>query len=345
MAVTAPVPTTPPDDDGEARRIASLMQEIDACALDENWTGVAEVRDRCVAAVQRGHQWWPAAAWAEYHMAMSGPAEVAASVLGSHLERFTAGPFAEIAACNHAWVSISPFLDDSPIARLFADECVARGDDLRADDSTERGVVESLFGLPLVLASWEPRSPDLYYGLDGVHDDPPVLPEPLLLSALGPSVDTASDMQWINDDTTLGALRNIVEPWSTAGRSCKAMAADSAPRTVIAKLHPGAPSGLVELDSSTALQWMRWIGASGGPSGRRRGSAAARSQIWWLLASVLDVEPDPELNVNLAAEIHEGLQDLQWFRWSPDVRRPATGWDIHVAIFSPHESITWVLQA
>jgi hypothetical protein len=332
-------------EDGEARQIASLMREIDGCALDENWDGVAEVRDRCLAAVQRGHQWWPAAAWAEYHMALSGPAEVAASVLGSHLDRFTAGPFAEIAACNHAWASIAPFLDDSPVARLFTDECVARGDDLRTYDDRIDGLrTRSLFGLPLVLSDWEPRSPDLHYDLEGVHDDPPGLPDPVSLSAVS-GISTNQDLQPIDDEPTLGVLRGIVEPWSLAGRRCRAIATEGDPQTVIAQLHPDTASGLAELNTSTALQWVRWIGASGGPSGRRRGCAAARSQIWWLLASVLDLEPDGDLNVSLPAEISDGLHRLRWFRWSPDVRRPMTGWDICLAILDPDESITWVLQA
>jgi hypothetical protein len=338
----APDATQP---DGEATQIRALISEVDTAAHDDEWDEVVSIRDRCLRAVERGHQWWPAAAWAEYRMGLDGPPNVAASVIGSTLERFTLGPFAEVVAGSNSWSSVVDHLDSTPAVAVFAQECVMRGDDLRADEVAQS--LPQVFDLPLARMPWEPDCGQVRYSLDAVTHDPPSLPQPVPLTAA--AIDRAAqrladeglESLMVDDDATEAALRSIVAPWITAGLTVSVGVVGADPETMLA-LRAHSYPGVIEIDAATALQWIGWAAASGGPAGeRRRGLAAARSQLWWLLSSLLQCdEPDQQAEV-IATE----LDTLRWYRFTDDVRAALPGWQIGLAIWSEQEGLTWVLTA
>jgi hypothetical protein len=51
-----------------------LLREVDRRCDARDWPGLLELRDRCLAAVERGKQLWGVAAQAEYRLALEGVA-------------------------------------------------------------------------------------------------------------------------------------------------------------------------------------------------------------------------------------------------------------------------------
>ena len=97
---------------------------------------------------------------------------------------------------------------------------------------------------------------------------------------------------------------------------------------------------LVEVESTAAIAWIAWAGASGGAHGRRRGAASGRFGAWWLLAALgdlLDEWPvDPDVLGDLASE-------LRWYRWN--AFEPDVGWSLRLAVEDREEGVAWALLA
>ncbi len=377
--------------DGESARIQQLIADIDSLCTDERWDAVVELRDTCRLAVARGHQWWPAAAWAEYRLALDGPGRLAASVLDSNLSRYTLGPFAEVAASTHSWDELVPYLEPSPASALFAHECVALGDDLRTDDLYV--TLPQIFDAPAALEPWEPEYGPVVYHLDRVEHLAPIL----LVGDEHASVASASDeksrldpaSRTVEDLATCDALAAVLAPWAQTLRWTVLTAAvdgdarvahalwmsHQTPSLQTSSLQEGASDGdLTLLDSALALRYVAWLGASGGPNGRRRGLAASRSALWWVLLQVtgiaddLDGEPITAADRQLLDAFAASVESLRWFTWTsptqlvldsvvqagldpavdPDTTESTgtqRGWSVHLAVEAPAEGITWLLAA
>ncbi len=369
MTAEGAVPPPPVEAiDGESARIQSLIAEVDSLCTDDRWDDVLELRDRCKLAVARGHQWWPAAAWAEYRVALDGPGPLAASVLESNLSRYTLGPFAEVAASTHSWEELRPYLERSPASSLFAFECIALGDDLRADD-VFRGL-PPVFDAPSWREPWEPNYGPVTYHLDRVEHLAPILPTPGVFSSGAFSaggtaerpVSGSVSAERVEDPDTCEALTALVSPWSDSlAWTVDSAAFEGSPAESVNAWPSGQLGGLTSVPSPDALRYLAWLAASGGPVGRRRGLASARSAVWWVLLQLsglvddLDGEPVESAGQAFFEALGAAVGSLNWFTWPAAARGAGSealanapsaqsGWGVHLAVESPAEQMSWLLN-
>jgi hypothetical protein len=304
-----------------------LVRFVDRLTFDGDWDGLVTTARACRAAAETGRQLWPVASLAEYRLALRAPGPWAAAVITDDAGWLALGPLSEVAASTHSWAELSPWLDTGPIAAYVAQERVVRGEDLRAAE-----IAADVLELPLVLAPWEGP-----YALADYHDDratfdPPPLPR--LVATPLPAMGAAP----IDGDDATTALAELVGHWArhsdgrvevrcVQGNHCAAIAALGVPR-----------ARLAEVDAAAALAWMAWGAASGGAHGRRRGGAAGRFGAWWAATALAGLEwpPEPEVLGAVAAE-------LRWFWWDPF--EPATGWQLHLAVWDPVDDVAWALSA
>ena len=256
-------------------------------------------------------------------------------MLGSAAERFTLGPFSEVAASRHGWEELAPHLDRSPAAATFAHERVVRGDDLRGD---ERALaLPSVFDLPLVLEAWEPVYPSVEYLPDRARFPAPDLPALGLVEVFGLAAPA------IDDPSAVEALLGVVGGWRhESDDPARAFAVEGDARGAIAAA--GAESGrLAKLTAEQALAVITWAGASGGALGRRRGMAAGRSTAWWLATVLTGLGDDPDCTVVSPDELGDAIGELRWYLW--DGGDAKTGWSMRLAVEDPAEGLAWALRA
>jgi hypothetical protein len=153
-------------------------------------------------------------------------------------------------------------------------------------------------------------------------------------------------------DVRLG-FEQLIDPWITTsnGSATVVCVADEMPAAL--RACGVARARYVELAPSAALAWLAWAGASGGAHGRRRGAAAGRFGVWWLLAALGDlVGGDAGADGDAAAtddwppdcdELGQVAGELRWYRW--DAFEPDLGWSIRLAVHDPVEERTWVFAA
>ncbi|MHB1089879.1 MAG: hypothetical protein ACYC0U_02215, partial [Ilumatobacteraceae bacterium] len=128
-----------------------LIRLIDATCTHRDWQRLLDIRDSCRAAVHNGRQLWPAAALADYRLALRAPAQWATEVLHSEASRFTLGPLTEVIAQHHSWNELVNRLPYAPQSTFVAYECALRGQTIEES--------EKLFPaleIPVQCGSWEP---------------------------------------------------------------------------------------------------------------------------------------------------------------------------------------------
>jgi hypothetical protein len=130
-----------------------LLRLVDGRCAARDWDGLARLRERCDAANDAGRQLWPAAAHAEYRLALEAPASHAGAVLTDGAGRFSPGPLPEVAAQHHEWRDLAAHVPPGAPGVLAAHERVVRGEDCRDPEPVGPAVLD----LPLVLAPWEPE--------------------------------------------------------------------------------------------------------------------------------------------------------------------------------------------
>ena len=276
-----------------------------------------------------GRQLWPAAALAEYRLALDAPGEWAARVLVEGAGQFAPGPLPEVAASTHAWDELAPHLGPGPLARLRGPRAGGAGRGPSRGQDVDGHVLE----LPLLLASFE-----VAYVLPAFepHRADAAPPErPALGSAVLPSPARPTD-----DSDSSHALRELVAVWT----------AESNGRVDIAAVegdHLGAIAALgvssvrlSEVAAPEAMAWLAWAGASGGAHGRRRGGAAGRFSAWWAAAAMGGLLEDWPVS---ADELGEVLDELRWFVW--DANEPVLGWQLRLAVWAPAEGLAWAIAA
>lgn len=310
-----------------------LLRLLDGLCDQGDWDEVARLRRLSRAAIERGHQLWPAASHAEYRLALDAPGPWCASVLGPDSGRFAWGPLTEVAASTHTWDDLAPHLEPGPGREQFALERVVRGEDLcghglDADLHTD---------LPLRLLDWEPAYPLATYTADEVTAPAPTLPAPLPLDDVAGAV---SATETVDDPDAVAALRGVVGHWversngrsealAVAGDHRHALRAIGVPRPRIAAIPGGA-----------ALAHVAWAAGSGGAHGRRRGMAAARFEVWWLVTALAGLLDDWPVD---GAELGEVVAELRWFLW--DASEPDTGWTLQLCVDDPADGLAWILSA
>jgi hypothetical protein len=327
--VSTPEPDPTLDQQIERSDLDGLTRRVDAMAESRDWPALLELRDRCRAALERGHQLWPVASYAEFRLALDGDARHAAAVLVDGTGHLALGPLPEVAAQRHTWEELWPWVEPGAPSTFCAHERVVRGEDLTGAEKVD----ERLLDLPLALQRWEPSYPVATYHSDRVEAPPPDLPPLHPTNLPEPGREEA-------DPASTEALADLVRVWTTEsdGRAETISVVGDAP-SALASL--GLSSArIVEVSLDQALGAMAWAAASGGAHGRRRGMAAGRFGAWWALAVLTDLAdewPVPPGDLGRAG------QDLRWFLWDPGA--PMLGWSLNLAVDDPVDGIAWALTA
>ena len=93
-----------------------LLRLLDDLCDRGEWDEVLRLRRLSRAAIDRGHQLWPAATHAEYRLALDAPGPWCAQVLDPDAGLFAWGPLTEVAASTHDWADLAPHLHPGPFA-------------------------------------------------------------------------------------------------------------------------------------------------------------------------------------------------------------------------------------
>jgi hypothetical protein len=304
-----------------------LVRAVDACTESASWDALVRLRDRCRFALETGRQLWPVASLASYRLALLAPGPWAAASVADDSAAFSFGPLTEVAASSHPWNELAPHLGHGPPAAFVAHERVLRGEDLRGAT-----VDEHVLELPLALEPFEPVYPLAEYTASRAQFPPPAVP------AAAPVRLRATPADPFDDPAALGALRELVAPW-TAGSNgrCEVRAVVGDHLAAVAAL--GVPAArMAEIEPGDALAWLAWAGGSGGAHGRRRGAARGRFEAWWVVTALggLDWPSEPW-------EIEDVSGDLRWFWW--DAYEPVTGWRLQLAVWDPYEHVAFAVAA
>ncbi len=310
-----------------------LLRLLDDLCDQGDWDEVLRLRRLSRAAIDRGHQLWPAATHAEYRLALDAPGAWCAQILDPDSGLFAWGPLTEVAASTHTWDELAPHLEPGPSREQFALERVVRGEDLSglgldADFHTD---------LPLRLLEWEPSYPLATYAADEVAAPAPDLPTAQALDS--PRI-AGEAVEPVEDPDAIAALRGVVGHWveRSNGRS-EALAVAGDHRHALRAIGVPRPR-VAEVPGATALAHVAWAAGSGGAHGRRRGMAAARFEVWWLvtaLAGLLDDWPVA------GDELGEVVDELRWFLW--DASEADTGWTLQLCVDDPADGLAWILSA
>ena len=305
-----------------------LTHEIDNLCERRDWDGLVTLRDRCRAALERGKQLWPAAAHAEYRLALEAPGPWAGPAVAESSGRFLLGPLPEVAASTHPWSELGPHLADGPPRIVTAQERVVRGEDL-----TDQGLVDAVYELPFALTAWEPTYPVATYHADRAEFPPPEQPDLAVTDLPAPAA---------RHDDPVGetALLDLVRAWTTESNGrAQATGVRGDALAAIAALGPGR-ARIASLPLADAVATMAWAAASGGAHGRRRGMAAGRFGAWWAVAGLTGLEQEWPV---AGDDLGDAGAELRFYAW--DVGEPATGWNLHLAVEDPDDGLAWAITA
>jgi len=301
----------------------ALLREIDQLVAQRDWEGLVALRDRARHAHERGKQHWPAAAHAEYRLALEAPGAYAGRVIVEGAGRFALGPLAEVAASTHRWAELDVHVPPGPLRTITVHECIVRAD-LTAYDHGDPRVLP----IPLALQSWEPLYPVATYRPDNADFPAPALPALAEVELPPPPAESTTDV----DEAR--ALRDLVSTWLAESNGLgHAVGVRGTAFTAIAAL--GARSArAARLSPADAMALMAWAGASGGAEGRRRGMAWGRFLAWECAAVLTGVDAD---------ELGDVVDDLRWYVW--DSFEPAIGWALRLAVEDTDNGVAWAIEA
>jgi hypothetical protein len=321
--------------------VEELARHVGRLAAAEAWDELVELRDLCRAALERGRQLWPAAALAEYRLALDAPAEWAAGVLVTGAGRFAPGPLPEVAASTHTWAELAPWVaPGTPEPAVAAHERVVRGEVVAEDDPR---VMPGVLDVPLSLQPWEPAYPVATY-----EPDKATFPLPAVSGLVDVALPSAAP-EVAADAEALRALVDLAGAWTreSNGRAeAVAVRGSAADALAALGLADRGRCRMVELAPSDALARMAWTAASGGANGRRRGMAAGRFAAWWaaaVLTGLVDEGDDDAAWPPPPDELGAAVAELRWFAWDPG--GPDTGWSLRLAVEDPVDGLAWALTA
>ena len=308
-----------------------LLREVDRRCDRGDWAGVEQLRLRARAAIERGHQLWPAASFAEYRLALDAPPEWASIAVKEEAGRMAPGPLTEVVAQHHDWTTLGSWLEPSARRTLVAQERVLRGEVVDDRDCGE---------LPGRLLQWEPDYALAIYHADGTTE----FPSPELLEPTGPPVrcpetglSATDEKSCIDGEDGALALHGALRHWATRSEgTVKAVGVEGGALDALAAL--GNDEVLLrECTLAEAGALLGWAAADGGSHGRRRGAATGRFELWWCLAVLAGVDDDwPSDPGPEASRLHFGL-------WLPD--GPVTGWSCRVTVVDHEDGLAWALDA
>ncbi len=308
----------------------ALTRHVDDLASAQEWDGLLNVRQLCIAALERGKQLWPVCNYAEYRLALDAPGEWAALMLEDGYGRFALGPLSEVAAATHQWEELAPYAPAGPSATFCAHERVVRGESLSFDRRIDPLVLE----IPLELCQWEPAYPLAQYTADAAH-----FPRPQSPSMTEIDVGARTPVPF-DDPIACDALRDLAKTWVTESNGrAESVAVRGDMRDALAAL--GVHSAFrAQVPATHALALMAWTAASGGAHGRRKGMAAGRYGAWWAAAAVGGLGETWPVDVD---ELGDAVQSVDWWVWQTN--EPQTGWSLRLAVEDPAERLAWAINA
>lgn len=316
--------------------VPALLRAVDGYCAGRAWPELVDLARRCRDAIELGRQLWPVAMHIEYRLAYEAPGPYAAGVLRPGAAKFALGPLTEVAASTHTWDELAADIGDPASTATVAQERVLRGEDLRGR------LPADLAELPLTLQTWEPS-----YALPTYRDREALFPAPDIVGATpaGATHELAPATE-LPADAATEALRTAVEPWTAQSEGRVAtVAVEGKAAGAIAHLAPAA--AIEPISGQQALAWLQWCGASGGAHGRRRGGAAGRFSAWWTLAALTGL-PWPHqagTDSGFADALGTALDELEWYRWTPDSGGRHEGWHLHLAVHDPVDGLAWAVAA
>ncbi|HET9059209.1 MAG TPA: DUF6183 family protein [Acidimicrobiales bacterium] len=336
-----------------------LTMRVNGLVADGDWEELAELREGCRRAVERGKQLWPVASHIEYRLCLEGPPVWAATMVEQAGGRFALGPLTEVAASAHTWEELAPHLNATPQAAMVAHERVVRGEDLGAD--ARAAALPEVLDLPLHLMPWEPEYAVALYHPDKLEAPTPRLPQPATAYSDAPGAPPPENPAPSHPapshpapsypapshrhDFACTAMEELVSAWTeeSNGRA-EAVCVDGPARLAITALGARhARTAELRLDEAMAL--MAWAAASGGAHGRRRGAAAGRFGAWWAVAALCGCDDGPLA----VARLGEAASGFAWYLW--DAGEPGTGWACRLAVAEApapgggHLPRSWALAA
>lgn len=309
-----------------------LVRYVDNTCSARDFEHLIEIRDRTRAAVNTGRQLWPIATLANYRLALYAPAHLAVYSLDDTARTFMPGPLSEILSVHHTWEELSEHLPQGPDRSLVAYERALRGDIITTDETDALDIAVSPH-------DWEPQYPIAAYDDDGVHCDPPTLPN--VDSAHTSRPQQSHDDCEIDDDDTVTAVRELFSSWTTESNgSVSVTVVDGSIRDALT-VHGLPDARSVPLSTREAFAWLAWAGASGGAHGSRRGTATGRFGAWWLCATLADIVDDWPLS---DADSQYVITQLQWERYAHPTR-DTNGWVVHLAVHDPSTGVSVCVDA
>jgi Family of unknown function (DUF6183) len=316
-----------------ANDLDELVRVVDAMAAASLWDELLVVRDLARRAFDAtGRQMWPAASWAEYLIALRGPAECVAEILTPDAGFFAPGPLAEVAAQHHAWTDLRDVMMPGPTAALFAHERATRGEPI--DEPIE---ASDVLAVPLARPPWEPHYVLPEYRLHGLDPFGPDRPSgrPMGVAVAKSSLDDAESVEAIE------SLRLVVAHWAVDERTeVRCVAVDGDATTAIATCANATDCRVAPISPQEALIWMAWAAASDGGVTRRRGGAAGRDAAWHAAAVIAGFEPDAPYDPH---ELGEAIEELQWWWWTD--RRGVVGHVLQLAVEDPVDHVAFAISA
>lgn len=300
-----------------------LLREIDRLVAEHDWDRLVALRDRARRSHERGRQLWPAAAHAEYLLALEAPASFAGRVITEDAGRFSRGPLSEVAASTHRWEELAPHVPAGPLRTITAHECIVRGDTTAFDQGDP-----DVLPVPRVLEAWEPAYPVATYRPDKADFPMPDLPALIDVSLPAPPTESSTDVE------EALALRGLATTWLTESNGhAHAVGVRGGMLAAIAALDV-ARSRVAEVSAADAVALMAWVGASGGAAGRRRGMAWGRFLAWECAATLAGGE---------MVDVGDVVDELRWFVW--DDGAPYVGWSLRLALEDPDNDVAWAVDA
>lgn len=311
-----------------------LLREVDRRCDRRDWEGVRDVGRRARAAIERGHQLWPATSYAEYRLALEAPPRLAASVVHEGAGWMAPGPLTEVVAQNHSFGELAAFLDHGPPRSVVAAERVVRGEEVELSHPED----ELPGGIPSRLCEWEPEYSLAVYSPTGAQFEPPHLGAPGEAMRLTSAGD-AGAQQAPDPDAGEGAdcLVEALRHWSTQSEgTVRASGVVGDQLDALAALGHGSvmwrPADLAEAGALLA-----WGAADGAAHGRRRGAAAGRFELWWTLAVLCGIDDSWPVDPGPAAS------ELRFGLWLPE--GSASGWSCRITVADPLDGLAWALDA
>jgi len=288
------------------------LRAVDGLVSARDWDGLLDLADACEHALERGKQLWPIVAHAEYRIALEAPADLAANMLGSPLNRFMLGPLTEVIASTHSWAEVADEIETPHDAAFVAHERVLRGEDVGDDLRAHAETVD----VPLRLFGWEPPYALATYRADHVEVAEPLLRPPRLREE-EPQPDPLAE-----DSALSEALLDLVAPWTTQSNGAARAVVVEGTALGAASALTGNRLRIAPLEGWQAVRWIAWAAASGGAHGRRRGAAFGRSAALHLLGMLVE-EPG------------DALSSIEWCAW--DEGEPEKGWVLRLSFGSREE--------